>query len=119
MSDKKRSGRSSSPSKSSRRSKTRAYQDVTEEVKQVDPPIPSGFPSAKEFLENKEIIYARIEYRKDRYICPNTEINRNETHPVLIYNRSNYYVDQWRLGKLNPEDLVMNTEMGVNYAKPI
>jgi hypothetical protein len=63
----------------------------------TDPPVPSYIPDAAEFNKNKDIIYARIQYRKDR---------------------SNYYVEQWRDGKLNVDDLAVNTEQGVSFSKP-
>lgn len=64
---------------------------------ETEPPMPKDFPVASEFVRNRDVLYARVDYRKER---------------------SQYYVQQWREGKLNIEDLAMNTEHGVNYSKP-
>ena len=64
---------------------------------ETEPPMPSCLPKSTEFIANKELLYARIDYQIER---------------------SEYYLQQWREGKLNIEDLSMNTEHGTSFSKP-
>jgi hypothetical protein len=72
-------------------------QKFIEEPPITEPPLPAYIPSSAEFLANKELIYARVQYRKDR---------------------ANYYLEKWKDGTINVDELVMNTEHGSDFVKP-
>jgi hypothetical protein len=66
-------------------------------MEETEPPMPKDLPKAAEFIANKSLLYARIDYRVER---------------------SDYYLKQWREGTLNVADLAMNTEHGTNFSMP-